>query len=749
MNLPLPAAIRHQTSEISNDFIQRAASAITHPATLASLAVLLLNDLLFKSLWPHAWLTGKLSDLAWLVLALPLLAFLLSFLVRIKLCSPRVASLAAYLGLPLLYLAFNTFQSVHYWILKGISVASGGTAGSPQDVTDSLVIPLGWLLALWVWRRPPVPSGALRMRLALLVAAVASLASVATSYPEPFYGVTNVTVGEDGAVYASIGSDEGYYTRSYVSTNGGRTWSQGEAGGVPTAPGVDSVDTPRGRYILEGTDIVLVRINDSRRRVVYSTAFLKEPGNEWVQAQATSGLDARRLAQYPSSIVYHPGTGNVIAALGIQGVLVGAPDGRWIHVGVGAMRPSDFSFLGKTQRLLSNPGFLAASLVLAFSMTGMGLILSQVRNLEWGISAKPLLWVLVGLVVGGLLLFGTFLGFFAFLFSAFLPLLVLGPLVLAVAIGSMRRQDRGSNILTLGIGVVSVGLAALLLLIFGGSETEPGSMYNFWLGAVAVAASLMTVASLAVSWQLMTHWRPAAASLLGMFLVTLIPFMLWLHLGIELLLAKASALVLTSVIAIVLMKHVRRRLEAEETTCRECGAATTAEPRNCENCGAPLTGRPDSQRQLDIPALKVHRLTGFGQRFGAALLDLLFVYIIFLVLASVLSGGGIFLVYGLNPPVDVLSGLPPIADYTLFFFLPGAVAGALFVRMFNATLGKRFLGLQLVRTDGSEVDLGRAFLREMVRLSPLSLFSIFMIAVRSDKRGLHDLIADTLVIEKP
>ena len=61
------------------DFRRRAGSALTHPATVTALGVLLLNDLLFKALWPHSWLTGKLSDVAWLVFALPLLAFLLSF----------------------------------------------------------------------------------------------------------------------------------------------------------------------------------------------------------------------------------------------------------------------------------------------------------------------------------------------------------------------------------------------------------------------------------------------------------------------------------------------------------------------------------------------------------------------------------------------------------------------------------------------------------------------------------------------
>ncbi len=745
MNHLFVSTKQQDVAESRSDFIQRSASVLTHPGTLVALAVLLANDLLFKSLWPHAWFTGKLSDLAWLVLALPLLAFLLSLLVRVRLCSPRAAFLAAYLGLPLLYLAFNSFHAVHYWILRGISVASGGTSGSPQDMTDSLVIPIGWAVALWVWRRPSVPTHKLRMRLAMLVAAVASLASVATSYPEPNYGVTNVALVEDGSLYANI--NWGETTWAYISDDGGFSWRQKESRRFPVSPGADAVDTPRGRYVLEGPDIVLVRNDGAWRRVVYSTAFLKKPGNVWVQEQATSGLDARRLARQPSSIVYHPGTGNVVAALGIQGALVGTPNGRWIHVTVDAMTPSDFTFAGKTHRLLTNPGFLAVAVILSLSMTGMGLILAQLHHLNWEIPFNPVGGLLVGLVVAGLLLVGIIPGFFVLIPSLLLPALLLGPLVLAIAIGSMRRQDRGRNVFTLGIGVVSAGFAGVLLFIFGGSDTEPGSMYNFWFGGIATLTCLMTLASLAVSWQLMKHWRLAAASLLAMFFLTLLPFMLWLHLGIALLLAKASAVVLTSVAALALANQMRRRLKAYDTPCHKCGSMNPPESWLCGRCGASVGQEVAPQTKLGIPGLRGRLLAGFGRRFGAGLLDLMVIYVIQIVLTSGILGGGFYTVLGWEPAIGILSGLSAYAVYALYFYLPGVAYGCLLVRLHNATAGKRLLRLQVLRTDGSRVGWSRAFLRELVRLSPLLLVSVFMVALRNDKRGLHDLISDTIVVE--
>ena len=56
----------------------RSAAALTHPATLAAVGVLLVNDTVLKPMWPDAWVTGKLSDLAWLVFASPLLALVLA-----------------------------------------------------------------------------------------------------------------------------------------------------------------------------------------------------------------------------------------------------------------------------------------------------------------------------------------------------------------------------------------------------------------------------------------------------------------------------------------------------------------------------------------------------------------------------------------------------------------------------------------------------------------------------------------------
>jgi uncharacterized RDD family membrane protein YckC len=66
----------------------------------------------------------------------------------------------------------------------------------------------------------------------------------------------------------------------------------------------------------------------------------------------------------------------------------------------------------------------------------------------------------------------------------------------------------------------------------------------------------------------------------------------------------------------------------------------------------------------------------------------------------------------------------------------------------QATLGKRFCGLIVVNLDGKRISFVRALVRHLGRYLSGALFGIgfLLIALRSDRRGLHDLIAGTLVL---
>ena len=378
------------------DFGQRSRLALTHPVTLAALGVLLLNDLVFKSLWSNPWTTGKLSDLAWVVFASPLLAWLLSLAARDSRRGQRAAFIVAYVGLPLLYAAYNTFAPVHDVIIHGLSLLSGATSGSPLDPTDSLVIPVGLAVALWVWRRGGRENhgyGKLRRNAIVLIAGVAMLASVATSVLEGHtVGVTNVWVNDSGTLVASAG---GYF--GYESVDGGMTWKR-SSGATSTESSVGrrtSVDTPRGRYGISGSRIVIYG-GDGKETTVYSLAYLHGQANRWIQTVDKEYLIGPQFTVVPHAIAYHPPSGNVVVAMGVEGLVVGTPDGRWLRVGVLGYTPTDFSPAGKIGTLFSDSWTLSAIICLSLSAVAVALALTGLLETSWREDFHFMLALMIG-----------------------------------------------------------------------------------------------------------------------------------------------------------------------------------------------------------------------------------------------------------------------------------------------------------------------------------------------------------------
>ena len=72
---------------------------------------------------------------------------------------------------------------------------------------------------------------------------------------------------------------------------------------------------------------------------------------------------------------------------------------------------------------------------------------------------------------------------------------------------------------------------------------------------------------------------------------------------------------------------------------------------------------------------------------------------------------------------------------------------ALMARVCGFSPGKRLLGLYVLRPNGSRVGLGRMLFRSMIAALTFGI-GPSMIGFRQDKRGLHDLLADTVVVRR-
>lgn len=354
------------------------------------------------------------------------------------------------------------------------------------------------------------------------------------------------------------------------------------------------VDTPRGRYQIDGSRIMRVNA-DGRSEQVYSTAYLRKEGNVWVQKHEPDLPIDGEIATRPLAIVYDDRSDNVTVALGIQGVVVGMPDGRWEKVAVGRYTPTDFSFTAKTRLLLSRLDFWALAVVLSLTMTGA----AQLYSWQWDEDRHPsdtgrrfvvvLLAVLVATVIAWTLLRVMSINeLFVFGTIGLAGLMVLAPVLVATAICSMTLSSNVRRGLAWSIGILSVIGSCILLAFFGG---EDDGFYPLFFSVISVPAFTLGATAMAVSCPQLKYWPVAGAALTGMMVLILLAFMLWLHLGIALGLAKLSALAFTALVAILLAGHLSRktvRLDPQ-ILCPGCQQANSLLAKSCYNCGSPLT----------------------------------------------------------------------------------------------------------------------------------------------------------------
>ena len=177
--------------------------------------------------------------------------------------------------------------------------------------------------------------------------------------------------------------------------------------------------------------------------------------------------------------------------------------------------------------------------------------------------------------------------------------------------------------------------------------------------------------------------------------------------------------------------------------CPRCHQVNTPQADYCFACGMPF----DDARPLPPPfEFSLSHPGAPWRRLLAAFIDGIAVaavsFIIFVLTSSffirALFSWGPYLLFLLLP---FLMLLPIYAAY--------AVYTTVSIAIWSTTPGKRAFGLYVVRTDGSKVSAGMALARSLAAVvSALTVIGIILIVFRQDKRGLHDLICDTVVIHR-
>jgi uncharacterized RDD family membrane protein YckC len=154
--------------------------------------------------------------------------------------------------------------------------------------------------------------------------------------------------------------------------------------------------------------------------------------------------------------------------------------------------------------------------------------------------------------------------------------------------------------------------------------------------------------------------------------------------------------------------------------CPNCGRKNDEAARFCQSCGGELTV-PERESG---PA----SYAGFWKRFAALLID-----------SVVVSAGS-----------GILTAASFGVAWFAIFLLPWVYEAIMLSSEKQATVGKMLLGIIITDLDGRRISFGRATGRHFAKwLSALILGVGFLMAAFTEKKqALHDMMADTLVVNR-
>ena len=380
---------------------------------------------------------------------------------------------------------------------------------------------------------------------------------MASSVAERAEGISNLSATEDGTLIATSIPN----LRVYTSDDGGMSWARDDSGAYDmyrdslVYASSQSAETPRGEYAATVSGVE--RIGEGGgRELVYSTRHLRGDANRWVQENATRGRGYRLLATRPNSIIYHAESGNVIAAMGIQGAVVGTPDGRWHRVAVGWYSPTDFSLSAKMDALAEQTVTVSLiAIALSLSALAVAAAASDYKRQEYKDDRDKDIAFIALTALGGVLT--------AIVMAAVLNFIPIAAAALLAWISAMIAAGKSKSAAVqwrfAALSCVSaLTLSIALLSSFGLSENNCCSYTGLAKFAVTSAAFAALVPPLAYYGRFIARrWRAFGLAFLGMNALIALSFALWLTLNLGLIATQIGIAVLVGLAAVVLVRHVR------------------------------------------------------------------------------------------------------------------------------------------------------------------------------------------------
>src|SRR5699024_5231480 len=191
--------------------------------------------------------------------------------------------------------------------------------------------------------------------------------------------------------------------------------------------------------------------------------------------------------------------------------------------------------------------------------------------------------------------------------------------------------------------------------------------------------------------------------------------------------------------------------EESRMFCNSCGAATGAEALFCSNCGASISISPVA-RTPSHPTAAVGSTqpsyVGFWMRTLAYIIDYLLYQLAF-VLMVIPLGFALGIAMAEDFTLDEIEAAGALFGFAFSMFVQWLWFTVFEASAWQATPGKKMLGLKVVDEQGRRISFGRANGRYWSKIISAVLLCIgfLMVAFTNKKQGLHDKMAETFVVK--
>lgn len=471
-----------------NQAFIRAFNSLGHPISMTAIVLLLFNDHWLRWHYPSR-ITGKLGDFSWLIFAPFIAAIIFAWIIPHKFkYQERVVGPAAFIFIGLWFALAKTVPIVHQLTTDTWESIIGWQGTQRMDASDLLTLP-GLLIGWWVWRH--TPNTAINLRplayIAFGLGIVGTLASDVPSYKAEDYGIsticqngTHLIARVDGKLSNTSNRLQEYEFQNppndiqkhpalaFISHDGGLSWTTDNPLRDFTqlncsTAGQTEIQIPNStfRYRWE-PDLRIERSLDDGQSWIsgYDLAAIQQTVRHDYHQQKRDGWSVFEydpvFLPSPISALADSNSGNVLFAMGWNGILLRTRAGEWKWITLGNYGLDNIQQLSNIFSLLHLEIIYTLILILLVITT----FLTNMLNLGWDfegtlIFSSWMAWVFPSII---LLTRADFLSLLLITFMCFVI-----PMIVVISIVWIRKMWRMRKFMFIPVAT-GVAASALYLL---------------------------------------------------------------------------------------------------------------------------------------------------------------------------------------------------------------------------------------------------------------------------------------------